>query len=185
MSQRRSSRPLAPVAVAIGVAIVVILGAVYWFGIRDDNKSSSNGPLAAKTFNQAGLPFTFQYPGNFAETTGPAGFVWIAGVGPYDILDLKRLANVPTAMGRLRSDNRKALSQRAGLKIISEGSDQRAGIDMVKFVVTSTVNGLPLNSDLYFFNAGGVTWQFECESQAQAVVIDAACAQALSTFTVA
>lgn len=172
-------------AVAIGVAIVVIIGAVYWFGIRDDKKSTPNGPLAAKTFQQAGLPFTFQYPGNFAETTGPAGFVWIAGVGPYDVLDLKRLANTPTSITRLRTDNRKLLSSRPNVKILSEGSDQRAGIDMVKFDVASTVNTLTLNSTLYFFSAGGVTWQFECESQANAATIDAACAQALSTFTVA
>lgn len=171
-------------AVAIGVAIVVIIGAVYWFEFRDNKKSTSNGPLAAKTFQQAGLPFTFKYPGNFAETTGPAGFVWIAGIGPYDILDLKRLANVPTSTARLRTDNRKALSARPNVHIVSEGSDQRAGVDMVKFVVTSTVSGLALNSTLYYFNAGGVTWQFECESQSQPAAIASACAQALSTFTI-
>ncbi len=167
--------------------MLLILGVVYWFGIRDDSdeeRSASAKQPTVQTFSEEGVPFTFEYPANFAESEGPAGFVWIAGVGPYDILDVKRIANVPRSIGRLKSSNREALSARPDVKIVGEGTDKRAGVDMVRFEVTSMVDGLELRSQLYYFSLGGVTWQFECESQAKRAEIDAACTQALSTFAV-
>ena len=190
MSERRSTGRGTTQIVIVGVVLLVLVaGAVYWFAIRDDDDpdkkgTSSNGPVAAKTFTTPGVPFTFKYPGNFQETSGPQGFIWIAGVGPYDILDVKRIANEPRPLGRLRTSSRQALSGRPDLKIIKEGLDQRAGVDLVRFDVETTVNGLTLRSELYYFSLGGVTWQFECESQAHRDVIDAACSQALSSFTV-
>jgi hypothetical protein len=56
---------------------------------------------------------------------------------------------------------------------------------MVTFDVTSSVNNLTLRSALYFFSRGGVTWQFECESQAKRPTIDPACNEALTTFAIA
>lgn len=170
------------------MAFALVVGLVYWFVIRDDEKddASTTTPPANtatfKTFSRPDVPFTFQYPANFAENEGPAGFVWIAGVGPYDILNVKRIANEPRPVDRLRKDSRDSLSARPDLKILGEGTDTRDGVNMVRFDVETIVDGKTLRSALYYFTAAQVTWQFECGSESERAVIDAACAQALGTF---
>jgi len=186
VNQRRSSGPnTGGYVAAVVVVFALVLGLVYWFAIRDDEKDPATPPTnttTPKTFTRPDVPFTFEYPANFAENEGPAGFVWIAGVGPYDMLNVKRIANEPRSVDRLRKDSREALSVRPDLTIVGEGTDTRAGVTMVRFDVDTIVEGKTLHSQLYYFTAAKVTWQFECESESQRAVIDAACAQALGTF---
>lgn len=186
VNQRRGStspRPGTYVAVIV-VVVALVVGLVYWFAIREDEKEPGpdSPPTTAKTFARDGIPFTFEYPANFAENTGPEGFVWIAGVGPFDMLNVKRIANEPRTADRLRKDTRTSLSVRPDLKILGEGTDTRDGVTMVRFDVETIVDGKTLRSQLYYFTAAQVTWQFECESESQRAVIDAACVQALGTF---
>lgn len=188
VNQRKSSGASTGTYVAVVVVVfALVLGLVYWFVIRDDEKDTgtknpSTTVTAPKTFARDGIPFTFEYPANFAENTGPEGFIWIAGVGPFDMLNVKRIANEPRSVDRLRKDTRDSLSVRPDLKILGEGTDTRDGVTMVRFDVETTVDGKTLRSQLYYFTAAQVTWQFECESEAQRAVIDAACVQALGSF---
>lgn len=185
MNQRRDSRALNPIII-LTVVGVLLAGAAYWFVIRDDSddKNPKAPVVTTKTFTAPGKSFSFKYPAGFAlKTDESKGYVFIGSLGAYDLLNVKRLDNKPTSAARIKFSVRKTFKE-AGTKILSQGTDIRDGIDMVTFKVQSTVNGQPLNSDLYYFNANGVTWQLECESQSFAADIDAACQQALATFDV-
>lgn len=191
MNQRRETSSRNPIIFGLVLVLVLVLFALYWFVIRDSSddktadKGKAPGKVAAKTFAAPGNSFTLEYPGNFAETSGPQGFVWIAGVDTYDILSVKRIANLPTAPDRLAVTIPKTLKAEPGTKIKGHGTEQRDGVDMVTFDIESTsVDGHALEAKLYYFSANGVTWQFGCESQKQAAVINAACAAALLSFQV-
>jgi hypothetical protein len=186
VNQRRESRsPLNPIIVLTVVGLLVA-GAVYWFVIRDDSDKgkSAGGNLPAQVYVAPGDSFSFEYPGNFAVKSGTAaeGFVWIAGIGVYDVLNVKRVANVPTPISRIKRDARLALSNTPGVKIVGEGTETHGGIQMVRFDLDSKVDKLTLHSQIFQFTANKVTWQMECESQAHTAAIDAACARALDTF---
>src|SRR5205085_10931832 len=112
---------------------------------------------------------------------GAEGFVWIGGIGVYDVLNVKRLANAPTPIARLKRDARLALSNTPDVTIVGEGTETHGGIQMVRFDVDSKVEKLTLHSKIFQFSANKVTWQMECESQAHATEIDTACARALET----
>lgn len=190
MNQRKTSGPVTGTRVAaVLVVVALVIGLVYWFALRDDDSAGDGdaaptAPATPKTFTAPGNSFTFQYPATFAETEGAEarGYVWIAGVGPYDFLNVKRIENQPTAPARLADKIRKSLAGDSGVTITGEGTDQRAGVDMVTFDVASKVNDLELRSTLYYFSTNGVTWQLECGSQAQRAIVDTACARALATF---
>jgi len=169
--------------VLLTVVGLILAGAVYWFLIRDNGDSSKdNGVATTKTFTAPGSSFSFKYPAGFAYKTDESkGYVLIGSLGAYDLLNVKRLDNQPTSIARLKVSVRKTFRD-AGTSILGEGSDNRDGIPMVTFKVQSTVNGLPLTSDLYYFSANGVTWQLECESQKFPNDINKACQQALATF---
>ena len=193
MNQRRQASSVNPILILVVVGVLIV-GAILWFVLRDGSddskdkdKGTSNKPLPAQVYVAPGKSFSFEYPGNFSVKPGvePEGFVWIAGVGPYDVLNVKRIANVPTPLGRLKSEARLALSNTPGVTIIGEGTETHAGIRMVRFDLDSKVKELTLHSKIFQFNANKVTWQLECESQAHAADIDAACSRALETFTAA
>ncbi|MCW2857698.1 MAG: hypothetical protein JWR52_3313 [Marmoricola sp.] len=171
--------------VAAVVVLIVVVASVYWFAIRDSGNDKKVTTNAEQTFTAPGRSFSFKYPGSFVQKTGigAKGYIWIAGVGAYDLLDVKRLDNKPTSAARIETSVRQTLAAQIGTVIVSEGTDQRGGIPMVTFQVQSTINGLPLHSKLIYFTANAVTWQLECESQSQGPTIDAACARALATFT--
>ncbi|MFL6156755.1 MAG: hypothetical protein ACJ72D_11720 [Marmoricola sp.] len=169
------------------VAALVVAAAIYWFLIRDDSddtKAATKQPQtpAVRTFTAPGASFSFQYPGSFVQTTGPEGYVWIAGVGKYDILSVKRIANEPTSAGRLKAKIPDTLKVVPGTKINGRGTEQHAGVDMVTFSIDTTVDDNAVSVRLYYFSANGVTWQLGCESQKQASVIGAACDAALQSF---
>ncbi|MCX6396493.1 MAG: hypothetical protein NTV23_08410 [Propionibacteriales bacterium] len=189
MNQRKSTGPVTgQLVAALVVVLVLVVGLVYFFVLRDDdekdNGTSSTGSLTAKTFDLPGIPFTFEYPGNFALNDGPQGYVWIGGIGPYDMINVKRLANQPNPVARLKKSSREALTKVPGLTITSEGTESRGGIELVKFVADTILGDKTLHSQFFYFVAGQVTWQLECESNAERAAIDAACARALDTFAV-
>jgi len=189
VNQRRDDRSSLPTIALVVVFALVVGFVVYWFVIRDDSnspKKPSTSPTATvktKTFNESGIPFTFEYPGNFVETKAPKGFIWISGIGLVDLIDIKRVSLDQLTPGQIRRSIGRTLAQNPVLKIVGEGSDQYGGIDMVRYTVTSSDGTRSLRSQLFLFGLGGDTWQFECQSQASAQSkIDAACAQALASF---
>jgi hypothetical protein len=188
VNQRRDSRSVNPIIIPTLVGMLVV-AALYWFVIRDDSDSKDKGSagptaLPAKVYVAPGKSFLFEYPGNFSVKTGAdaEGFVWIGGIGVYDVLNVKRIANVPTSIARIKVEARRALAATPDVTITGEGTETRDGISMVRFDVDSKVDKLTLHSQIYQFSANKVTWQFECESQAHRADIDAACARALDTF---
>jgi hypothetical protein len=164
--------------VLLTVVGLLVAAAVYWFVIRDD----SSEPPTTATFTAPGKSFSFEYPAGFAVKTDESkGYVFIGSLGAYDLLNVKRLDNQPTSVGRLKASVRQTFVHQ-GTTILGEGSDTRDGIPMVTFKVQSKVSGLSLTSELYYFSANGVTWQLECESQQFPDDIAQACQQALNTF---
>jgi hypothetical protein len=177
----------------MAVVLVVVAAGVYWFGIRGDEdnpkaKSTSNPtstPLAAQKFQMSGVPFTFEYPGTFAKGKAATGFIWIAGISPVDIIDIRRVADREYSASGLDTAMGETLRRQKGVTITGRGTDT---LDGVKVVTYSVVSGTttPLSSKLIFLSREGSTWQIECQSQAtNKAVIESACAQVQATFKVA
>lgn len=175
------------VAAAI-VVIALVVGLVYWFVIRDDEgdpkaTAVTAPPATAQTFELEGVPFTFQYPANFAKVQAPEGFLWIAGISPVDILDLRRIDSQEFSARSLPGLMSTRLKAQEGITIVGSGQDKVAGLDVATFTVDSGTT-TPLRSKLVYFSTGGSTWQLECQSQeSNRAEIEIACAQALSTFS--
>lgn len=183
-------RSLLPVVAALVVLVLVGVG-VFWFLSRDDDTKddasdkASNTPLAEQTFEVSGVPFTFAYPGNFAPAEAPQDIIWVAGISPVDIIDVKRISDKEIGPVKLKSLVRSTLEDTAGVTISAEGTAKAGTTDLVTFVVDNTASGTPLRSDLYYFVADGSTWQFECQSQADnRATIDSACSRAIDTLNV-
>lgn len=188
MNQRKSSGPSTGTYVAaVVVVFALVLGLVYWFAIRDDEKESTTPGTktpTVQTFKLSGVPFTFQYPANFAKVQAPEGFIWIAGISPVDILDLRRTDAKEFSARSLPGLMSARLKAQEGVTIVGSGQEKVAGLDVATFTVESGTT-TPLRSKLIYFSSGGSTWQLECQSQeSNRAAIDVACAQALSTFKV-
>lgn len=187
MNQRR--QPVALNRILIIGAVVIVLAAVVWavfFRDSDSSKSNSKGtstPTTLQTFRVTGVPFTFKYPANFAQVQAPAGFIWIAGVSPVDILDVRKVDSRVYSSEGLKTVFGTKLKGQSGVHIVGTGTDVAGGLKTVTYTVTSGTT-TPLTSKLIYFSTGGASWQLECQSQAKnRAAIDVACAQALATFT--
>lgn len=185
-----SSDNNAPVVATIAgiVVLATILALVYVFVIRDDKddkgSTSSNQVRTEQTFTADRVPFTFQYPGNFAPAPTPEGFIWIAGIGKFDVIDVKRLANKERSIAETRTEIRQTLEARPGLTIRGDGTETLDDLKAVRFTVDSAVDGQALRSTLYYFSIGGASFQVECQSTvAGRDEIDAACAKMVNTFS--
>ncbi|MCW2754221.1 MAG: hypothetical protein JWQ32_1632 [Marmoricola sp.] len=189
MSDRRNSTATSRAVVAGVVALVLVAAAVYWFAIRDTSSSTpAKKPTVntslAQTFKVTGVPFTFKYPGTFSQAKTPTGFIWIAGISPVDILDVRRVDGRAYSPEGLKTVFGTRLRAQSGVKIIGTSTDLVGTLNTVSYTVTSGTT-TPLQSKLVYFSTGGSTWQFECQSQAlNRAAIDIGCAQALATFTV-
>lgn len=192
MNQRRGAvNRRGGIAAAVVVVLIVAVGCVYWFAIRDGESSDTPGatgtptatPTTAQIFALAGVPFTFQYPATFAQGDAATGFVWIAGVSPVDILDIRRVGEREYSTSGLTTLMTATLRAQKGVKVVGSGTDTVGGQKVVTFTVQSGTT-TPLQSKLVFFSRAGSTWQFECQSQASnRATIEAGCAQALATLT--
>ncbi len=178
--------------IALVTGLVVLTAAcVYWFAFRGDD--SSAGAAGATSTNQsttlpdnnfkvAGVPFTFSYPGKFAPGKETTGFVWIAGISPVDILDLRRVDDREYSAQGMNQVMGDKLNGQQGVKVLGSGTDSAGGKKVVTFTVQSGTT-TPLRSKLVYFSAGGSSWQLECQSQSvNRAAIEAACAQALATL---
>ena len=183
---------LRPLLAAVAV-LAIVIGAVWFFVLRDDDGDSGDDPgagsgateLAEQTFAVDGVPFTFAFPGDFAPAQAPEGIIWVAGISPVDILDVKRIADEELGPVRLKQTVRQTLRETTGVTISGEGTAQAGSTSLVSFTIDNTGSGTPLRSVLYYFAAGGSTWQLECQSQADnQAAIDAACARAVQTLSV-
>lgn len=177
------------VAAAV-VALVLVAGAVFWFVVRHSDDASRTPSTTrpstsseAQVFELPGVPFTFRYPGNFAQGKAAAGFIWIAGISPVDIIDIRRVADREYAADGLGRVMRKTLESQDGVTIIGNGTEVVGGQQVVTYSVQSGTT-TPLESKLIYFSRDGSTWQLECQSQAaNRVAIATACTQVLSTLT--
>lgn len=175
---------------AAAVVLVLVAGVVFWFVVRDSDDASGTPPTSktnttseALLFELPGVPFTFQYPGNFAQGKAAAGFIWIAGISPVDIIDIRRVADREYAADGLGRVMRETLESQDGVTIIGNGTELVGGQPVVTYLVQSGTT-TPLESKLVFFSRAGSTWQLECQSQAaNRVAITTACTQVLSTLT--
>jgi hypothetical protein len=187
VNRRSDNRPNTVLLVAGAVVLVIVAALIYWFAIRDDGSktaSSTQTPRGDQTFVVPRVPFTFKYPGNFALAPTPSGFLWIAGVGPYDILDVKRLANSERSLKAARSETQAALQVRPGLTILGDGTETLGATKAVRFTVNTVVNGQTLRSTLYYFSLHRASWQVECQSTTKGqAAIEAACAKMADTFS--
>lgn len=183
-------RNLVPIIGAV-VGLLVIGLVAFWFVNRDDDNDAepgdkaSNTPLTEQTFEVSGVPFTFQYPGNFAPAEAPEDIIWVAGISPVDIIDVKRISDKEIGPVKLKSLVRSTLEDSAGVTISAQGTAKAGTTDLVTFVVDNAASGTSLRSDLYYFVADGSTWQLECQSQADnRATIDSACSRAIDTLSV-
>ena len=194
MNQRRDSYGSGPdrrLTIVVAVVVVAVLaGLFYVFVIRDHNKSNGS-PSAVNTsipgtFNYTNVPFTFSYPGNFALVNPPpTGFLWIGGIGPYDIIDVKRLSNSERSLDATRNAVKQSLQVQPNVKITGSGTDRigSSSFEVVRFNVDSSVAGQTLHSKLYYFSHGGASWQLECQATAAGTAqMTSACNLALSSF---
>lgn len=187
VNQRRStSLSTGRYIAAIVIVLALIAGLVYWFAVRDDEeKTTTPGTKVAtvQTFAMNGVPFTFEYPANFAKVQAPEGFLWIAGISPVDILDLRRVDSKEFSARSLPGLMGARLKAQPGLTVVGSGTEKIGGLDVATFTVDSGTT-TQLRSKLVYFSAGGSTWQLECQSQeSNRAAIEVACAQALATFT--
>ncbi len=189
VSNNESGKSKSLIAVVVLVVVALVAAAVYWFVIRDDDSADgddgSSQTLKPQTFSMDDVPFTFEYPGNFAEAEpSAAGIVWVAGVSPVDILNVKRIANESSSLSQIKQSVTDTLSRRSEIEVTGVGTEQTGDIKMLRFTANSTASGQQLRSQLYYFPMGDAVWQLECQSRDTArAEIAGACAGMLETLT--
>jgi hypothetical protein len=175
------------------VLVVIAAGAVYWFGIRDDDSAADKSPSAGtsdttleeQTLDVGTIPFSFEYPGNFASAPNPPGVLWLAGISPVDIMSVRYVASREYKdQQKLASDMKAGIEKPGTMAIANQTTGTAGGKPAMVFTVTSNAGGTPIQSRLTFFSASGKTWQVECQSQQSGrEFIDAACDRAMETLT--
>lgn len=155
---------------------------------NDDTGATAPATTTTTSEQQLSLsdvPFTFRYPGDFRAVAAerlPKGFRAILGLDPINFIDVRLTAGKALTSAQIRARLRKGLETSAG-EIVQQGTVQRGGRSLVRFVVDAEANGTPTRSRLNFFRAGGRTWEIGCQSDAGGRArIDAACDRALQTL---
>jgi len=136
----------------------------------------------AKTFNEQGLKF--RYPSGFraGKAVGaqpPGQVVGIVGAGEEDYIAVRGRRGAPLPLAALR---RSLPSVVTGVVPATVTVQRHSGLEVLTAVQRS---GTRSESNIYFFNGGGRTWEIECRStQARRKEIRAACAQALDSIRI-
>jgi len=169
------------VALAAVAALVVVL-----VNRGDDPRAvaSSSTALPDATFDESTVPFTFTYPGRFAPGNVTSGILWVVGISPLDILDVRRVDDREYSAEGLAQVYGATLRKQAGVRVQSQHDRTVGTASAVVFEITSKADSVTRHSRLVYFSHAGSTWQLECQSQQQnRSVIDAACDQMLNTLT--
>lgn len=170
------------------IVLVAVGLAVFWSDLRAGSDSaedpSAGEPAAAGplVFRQSGVPFTFDYPEQFAPADPPAGILWVAGISPVDIVDVRRVADREFSTQGMRTVYGTILRDLDGVDVL--GSETRqTGVGEVVIFDVANESTLPLRSRLGYLAFAGSTWQIECQSQAEhQTEIDDACELVLRTL---
>lgn len=145
-------------------------------------EEEATGP---QRFQVDGVPFTFDYPAEFAETQPGEGVAWIAGISPVDVVDVRRVDDLTYSASGLAEVFGALLRERSDLSVTGQEETEVAGAPAVSFTVQQDVEGGPLQSRLVYFTAGEDTWQLGCQSgEDNRAVIDAACDDVVGSLTV-
>ena len=137
-----------------------------------------------KTFDESGMTFT--YPGDLkaGRSVGakPSGrVIGIVGFGRDDYIAARGQASAPLSVAALRANLPAVL---AGVIPSTVRVEHHRGLTMV--AATQKPPGTTgVESQIYFFNGAGKTWQMECRSTTrQRARIRAACRKALASVKV-
>ena len=171
------------------VALLTGAAATAFFLTRDDDpdprqpSSSGSASLRDATFSQAGVPFTFSFPGRFAPGEPQAGILWVAGISPVDIIDVRRVDGREYSSQGMSQVYGATLRGQTDVSVRDEATRTVDDADAVVFTVTTRAT-VPLRSKLIYFAHAGSTWQLECQSQAEnRTEVDAACELMLDTLS--
>jgi hypothetical protein len=183
---RRSTSESGSLRLWLAGAIALLLAAaavVYVVLLRDDSDDSPEaGATRVSAFAQEGIPFTFTYPVRFAPGTPSAQILWVAGISPVDIIDVRRVGQREYSAQGAASVYGTTLRSQAGVTVVDEKVERADGRDAKVYVITTSA-ATPLRSQLFYVAAGGSEWQLECQSQqTNRAELDAACRQMITTL---
>ncbi len=169
------------------VLLLAILGGTgagaYWLLNRDKTSADEVQDGLVDRFALDGVPFTFLYPDEFATTDPQPGTLWIAGIGPSDAIDVRRVLTSAPEVADLERIVRKNLTALPDVEILDSARIEVAEQQGVAFVIDSTAGEATLRSRLVYFTAEGATWQIGCQAQESAQVqVGAACDQVIGTL---
>jgi hypothetical protein len=192
-------RPAVVVAICVVVAAVTLSVFFLFGGGDDDDKAdapitTTSQPLATDGSAETllpqqlaldGVPFTFEYPGDFAPAaTLPTGYLAILGIDPINFIDVRRTADSEMTDEQITGDIAAALDTDT-THVVGTSTQTVGDITVFSFDVDDTSGTEPTTSRLNFFRASGQTWELGCQwNAAGESAIDDACDHMLETLTV-
>lgn len=180
------SAPWSLVAV-LAVLLLVAVVVAAWLALDDDDDAGSAAgagqeTLGAQLFAQDDVPFTFDYPGSFATTEAPSGVLWVAGISPLDVIDVRRVADREFSAQGMTEAYGATLAAQKGIAVNGSSTRTTELGEAVVFDITS--KSTDTTSQLVYLARAGSTWQIGCQSTAEnKATIDAACEQLLRTLS--
>ncbi len=144
---------------------------------------ASSGVLASLTGCAAGgedtttvsdpaIPFTFEVPKDFRkgklkpDTIKGEPPLLVYKLDPLNLLDVRKSAGRELAREDVERGVASSLA-RLGFPGRRGEREEHNGIDMARFEVANVVGPDRVSSRLYFFTAGGATWELECQSSGE------------------
>lgn len=189
-------RPAVVVAVGVVVAALVVGTVLLFSGSDGDDKNDTSTettlagdapiePLAPQQLSLTGVPFTFEYPGEFAPAeTLPIGYLAILGIDPINFIDVRLTAETELTDDQITGQIGTALDT-ATTDVIGTSTRTVGDLTVFSFDVTDDSGAEPTSSRLNFFRAAGQTWELGCQwNTAGETTIDDACDHMLDTLTV-
>jgi hypothetical protein len=156
-------------------------------GDSDNGDDVTAGDPGTLEFQLTDVPFTFDYPANFAPVEPdklPTGYFAIIGIDPINFIDVRLTATEELSDERIRDEIGGALDTDT-TDVLEESTTERGDVTFITFEVSDTAQAEPTISRLNFVRAGGQTWELGCQSDLGGHdVIDEACDQMLDTFEI-
>lgn len=139
------------------------------------------------TLTHRAIPFTFDVPKGFKKgaarhgTTKGEPPLLVYGLDQINLIDVRKSASRELARDDIERQVAGSLA-RLGFPGRRGEREEHNGIDMARFEVSNTIGGAKATSQLYFFAAGGGTWELECQSSGgRAPELRKACATAVDS----